>query len=841
MVRTIRICVLWTVLFNLIPFHSECQSKDPLKLIDIIKTLSERHQVSFSYADEDLDSIKIEPPPPTLDLDKSIEYISNLTTLEFIFIDENSIAIRKRTIERICGFILDGEDDSPLANATILFKSKIILSDSSGYFEINEIKETTDFEIAIRYLGYQPLLLTQKEFQTKECQVFKMESQTAILKEVTITNYPIPGINKLSEGSFEVNTNEINILPGQIQPDVIMTLQSLPGVQSIDESVAEINIRGGSTDQTLLLWNDIRMYQNGHFFGLISTVNPYLTKQVTLTKNGSSARLGDGISGTVDIQSIDNSEALEAEAGINMLDADFIIKKPINEKSNLVFSARRSINDLITTPTYDKYFQRTFRNTEVIQNSSTDSLIASDQAFNFFDWSLTFSHKISRKNQLEINLLNASNTLDFKENEVINGTLTSRSSSLDNNSILGGINYDYLINPKLKLAAHSSISIYNLQSSNVDILSNQELLQENKVLDINHSIQVLKTFSPRWEFLNGYQFNEKGITNLDQVSNPQFRRLRKEVLKTHSLFSESTFITSSFNTTLRFGIRANLYQELEKITLEPRLSVSHKLNTDLTFEILAETKSQSSTQVVDLQNDFLGVIKRQWRLTNNEEIPLMMSKQLSTGMFYNIKDAFISIEAYYKNVEGIASQSQEFQNQFEFSRTQGSYRTMGIELLFKKDFNFLTTWLSYHLSQNRYRFKELAAFDFPSNYELNHFINSGISYTKNKFEISTGLTWFSGRPFTLPLTTIANTIGTIDYESPNDSNLPNYFRFDFSGKYNFAFSKIDRAQIGLSVWNIFNKSNILNTYYRLDENQEVERLNQLGLSFTPNLSVRIWM
>lgn len=839
MVRTSKISVLWIGLFFLLPIQAICQSTEGQKLIDILDALEQKFSVSFSYADEDLGSEILTPPSPAFNLEQALNYLSSQTDLEFHFLDDNFIAIRKKQTRTLCGYVKDFESNLALANATVLTNSKIILTDSTGYFEIEGVTLTNNSEIIIRYVGYQPIKMKTENFK-QDCMDIELHPQTSVLKEVTVTNYPVPGINKLAEGSLEVNTRDLNILPGLIQPDVLVTIQALPGVQSIDESVAQINIRGGSTDQTLLLWNGIRMYQYGHFFGLISATNPYMTKKVSVVKNGTSATIGGGVSGIVDIQSVDTSEEFEGEVGISMLDADFIVKTPLTSTSQITASARSSINGLFTSPTYNQYFDRAFRNTEVLQNSSVDSLIESNQSLNYYDWSLTYSNQFSKKSQFEINMLNTVNALEYEENELLNGTLTSRTSSLDNNSFLAGLQFGHKVNTDMKLSLNSFVSSYTLSTINVDILNDQRLQQENEVLDFSTDVKIQHTISPRFEFSYGYQFNEKGISSLDDINNPLFRRFVKEVLRTHSIYGESIVITPDYNTNIRVGFRGNYYDKLERLLLEPRLSLNHRINKDLMFEFLAESKSQASTQIVDLQNDFLGVVKRQWRLSNGEDIPLLVSNQISSGVYYAKGDGLLSLAGYYKVVKGLSSQSQEFQNQFEFARATGSYRVKGIEVLAKKEFGSMASWLSYHFSHNTYRFRDLFDNDFPSNIEINHYVNTGFSYTKNKLEISAGIAWFTGRPFTQPQSPLPDENNEIVYESPNSSNLPKYFRFDLSSKYNFTFGNNTKAQLGFSIWNMTNQTNLLSTFYRLDENNTIERFNQQGLGVTPNLSARVW-
>ena len=102
------------------------------------------------------------------------------------------------------------------------------------------------------------------------------------------------------------------------------------------------------------------MYQSGHFFGLISAFNPYLTEQVTIIKDGTSAEYGDGVSGIISMQSKNTIEGnFFGGAGFNMISADLHGQVPISDKLAFQFSARRSITDLINTPTYNQFVKLT--------------------------------------------------------------------------------------------------------------------------------------------------------------------------------------------------------------------------------------------------------------------------------------------------------------------------------------------------------------------------------------------------------------------------------------------------------------------------------------------------
>ena len=232
------------------------------------------------------------------------------------------------------------------------------------------------------------------------------------LEEVVIKNYLTKGIAKTNNGAITVDTKAFKILPGLIEPDVLQIIQKLPGVVSVDERISNINVRGGTNDQNLILYEGIRMYQSGHFFGLISAFNPYLTNEVNISKNGTSARFGNGVSSIISINNSDNLDnQFEAGIGSNLISADGFAKIPLSQKTELQLSARRSFTDVFATLTYDSYFDRIFRDSELNASNNTSTQLSLDERFVFHDFNLKFLYDISDTAKLRINFLNIYNGL----------------------------------------------------------------------------------------------------------------------------------------------------------------------------------------------------------------------------------------------------------------------------------------------------------------------------------------------------------------------------------------------------------------------------------------------
>ena len=116
-------------------------------------------------------------------------------------------------------------------------------------------------------------------------------SDTQFLDPIFISNILTQGVFVNKDGSTNITPSDFGILAGLTDIDVMQIVQNLPGISSVNEKLSDLNIRGGTQDQNLILWNGIKMYQTGHLFGLLSAINSNATQKVTVLKNGSSAFL----------------------------------------------------------------------------------------------------------------------------------------------------------------------------------------------------------------------------------------------------------------------------------------------------------------------------------------------------------------------------------------------------------------------------------------------------------------------------------------------------------------------------------------------------------------------
>lgn len=835
------------VLFFCFAFALTINAQDGSKAIAlkvILQSIEIQHHVYFNYIEDDIAVVKIEAPKKSLSLNEKMVYLQKKTNLLFEKVNNKFITItpKKKEVELVCGYVFSKIDNLPQEDANIqLTDGSSTMTDKKGYFEIDKGNAT---EIGISHVGFIPQKITLLDLKNKNCPKIFLELEVLKLDNVTPNHYLTSGISKTMEGTFVVKPKKLGILPGLIEADVLQTMLQIPGIYTTDESLSSINVRGGTHDQNLFLWNGIKMYQTGHFFGLISAFNPNLANTVSISKNGSSAFYGESVSSVVDISSNTNKfEKNSFSAGINMINLDVYSKLNINKNGFLEIAARKSITDFAETPTYTKYYNKAFQNTSVSDFSTKKNIdYQNDENFNFYDITLKYSQKIGQKDHLILDLITINDQLNVEQKATINDVDQSENNRLYQKNQGANLSWKRNWNAKNSSKINVFASSYELDAEKNKIQDNQIIKQENIVLDDGFKIENNHIITSKFSFNNGYQFNEIGSSNLDQVNTPAFYRKIKEVLSTHALIAEGKYNDTLSKIYLNAGIRLNYIEEFKKYLLEPRLQFNYGISKNLSIEILGEFKSQNCFQVIDLQEDYFGVEKRRWVLSNNSTIPIQKSKQASIGFSFNKNNWLITLDNFYKKVTGINSSGQGFQNQLEFAKINGDYEVFGSEILVQKKINHFITWISYAYNDNNYHFPGIEQTKFSNNFELKNVVSWAGTYDIGNLKIALGSKWYSGRPETTPIgINISDPLNPIiEYNTPNNKNLDDFLQVNFSTTYKWESSNKTQYKLGLSIINVFNKQNEISEYYRINTStNSIEDVKTYSLERTPNLSFRV--
>ncbi|MEY2629468.1 MAG: hypothetical protein RLZZ469_363, partial [Bacteroidota bacterium] len=332
------IFLLFFCLFSLLGIAQKDRKEIPLK--NILGLISKDHQVRFSFIEDEIVVYALTPPDKNWSLEEKINYLKRITRLQFKRISEKYFTIYddKKVDKPLCGYLIDAVSGKGIENALIKIENTdfTTFTEANGHFTIPKISSE---KIQIQHQGYQTFSISPEALNVPDCPKFQLQPILQNLDEVITHRYLTTGISKKNDGTIVIKPKKFGLLPGLIEPDVLQTMQQIPGIISIDETISNINVRGGTHDQNLFLWNGIRMFQTGHFFGLISAFNPSLAQNITISKNGSSAFFGESVSSLIDISSQNsNTENTNASLSSNMISAEFYTKVKISDNSNFTFS-----------------------------------------------------------------------------------------------------------------------------------------------------------------------------------------------------------------------------------------------------------------------------------------------------------------------------------------------------------------------------------------------------------------------------------------------------------------------------------------------------------------------
>lgn len=803
---------------------------------EALKILETRFECRFSYADELLTGIFVAVPGDTENLEDALASLQRQSGLQFNILSNRIITIFDEgpILEEICGKVFRA-DNTPLAGAVIRYGSRALTTDAMGAFQLRNLQRRDT--LSVSYMGYKTQEFPLSEMEISDCIQVTLQEEVQVLEEVTISNFLTRGINIERSGNLLLNAKEFGLLPGLTNADPLQIIQTLPGINSNDETVTNINIRGGTHDQNLIAWNGIRMYQSGHFFNYISAFNPDLVAQTRFIKNGTPAALGEGVSGSILMNSSDEvAKSTEGSVGMNLINANANFVIPVGKKASVQLSGRRSLNELLRSQAYQNYFKQAFQDTEIFSDRS--NVIEASDAFRFYDFGAVFNYHITPDNKLKAGMIVMDNSFSFLENAFVNNTEQSRQSSSTQENKGAFLQYKKRLSHRAAINANTYWVRYDLQGKNADILNDQLFVQNNRVDEFGVKLMVSKSFNPSVTLTSGYEMVHTRVSNTSEIFGISLANREDQDLVDHALFSQVTLLPWEGGV-VSPGLRINYLPQLDILLPAPRLHFSQTVGKNATVYLSGEMKNQAIAQEVDLQTDFLGVENRRWFLADESQRPVMKSQQLSLGYMLKNDSWNFLMEAYTKKVRGIWAKGQEFRNDFEGVDAIGDYRVEGVDLTLNRQTERLSGWLSYSIANNRYDFPVLYPDEFPGTYNIRHVVTSGITYTLAGFTGSLGYNWRTGQPFTMPVPGNEVVDEQINYLPPNSSELSQYSRLDGSLMYRFSFSGKMEARMGGSVWNILNRSNEISSYYRFTDINFPDEVMQYGLERTINLFMQI--
>ncbi|MGG8495013.1 TonB-dependent receptor [Tenacibaculum sp. TC6] len=857
-----RIYVLLISILSLYANHlfaQEVHSKEIVLLRDFLTEIETKHNVKFSYNDLLLKNKYVDTNINGVDLKKILDEISNQTNLNFEIIQDRYIIISEKTEKNssnhICGFIYDSLTKEPIeeANITIYGNNKGISSNQNGFFKLQNLKDNDIIEIT--FVGYVTEFLNVKDILNKVCINVYLKHENTVLDEVLISDYLSGGIDKKSDGSVVISPQKLGSISGLVEPDVLQTIQLLPGINSPNETASDLFIRGGTPEQNLILFDGIKMYNSSHFFGMISAFNPYIINKVKIFKSGTSSEYGNHTSGVIDIEtSKEIPTRIQGGFGANMTHFDAFLNVPLGKKIGITVSGRRSFTDFYKSTTFNRLSKKVFQNSVISKNQETETDSFEDtNDFYFFDVNSKITYNLSSKDVLTFNYLLVRNKLTYIFKTKDSDTYFTK-DFLEIKNAGWRLKWDHKWSDNVVQNTSFYSSEYDFSYTyngefNFGQSFTQDALKSNLIKDFGFKTTIENKINDKTTFFTGYELVNNDVSYkihrgaANSTTNIFYTIEDANNNNTHALFFNYGYNNRN-KTIFNLGVRTNYFTLADKVYLAPRVYFQQQLFPKFSVKTSFEYKQQSIGQIIENHTSDFGLENQVWLLIDNKELPILRNNQYTLGFLYKSNGTIFDIDFYRKNSYGVTSFTRGTDGSVR-SFFEGTGKVNGVDVLLKKSYTNYDTWINYSYSKSTYTFEEANnGQPFPGNFDIT---NSFLWAHNLKFgNFSFSLAWLlkTGTPYSPPRRIENN--GTIVFGELNSRRLPAYHKIDVSSSYEFNFDKKKRwkGKVGISLLNIYDRTNILSRRYTNVSNgnsYSVQEMDNLSLGFTPNVVFRVFL
>ena len=740
---------------------------------------------------------------------------------------------------QLSGYVTDGANDTTgVENARVILNfNKNIETDKNGYFEIGMASGTVN--LVIKHLGYKPYRQTI-DLQKDTVLNIAISALSNELNELTVTaKNPNEHITKPIMGVNSIQMQTLVKLPSALgEVDLLRGLQMLPGITSVGEASNGVNIRGGTTDQNLMLLDGMPVFNPTHMMGLFSTFPSDAISSIDVYKGNIPARYGGRIASVLDVKmATPDVSRFSGQASVGLVSERLKLNIPIiKEKAGLLLTGRIAPNDWLLP-----LISPDLQNIRARFGDASAKLFFIVNPKNTLSLSSYFSYDFLQTDLAgSINEINAANTqYDYKANMFKASWFHSFGKKL--NFQLDGISSYY--SPKTILP--------NLENTN-KVIINQHI--DLKQLKTNFNYQLNRQLIEFGLDLTYYQINPGELLNVSQP----ISLTPEKALETGFFMSDE--IRVSDNLTLSAGIRYSTYanygpaqvrvydeeglrndnnvigvaefQRNDKIKnyggLEPRLGLNFKLNERSSIK-LALNQMRQYLQVIS--NTTTPIPTSRWK-TSDSFIRPQQGLLYSAGYFKDFKDKIyeFSGEVYYRNSRDVVDYKPGanflLKENIETELLQGINKAYGLELMLSKTKGELVGWFNYTYARSLNLINEGRSNQqqinngnwYNTNYDRPHTFNAALILNQGKtHDFSFNFTLSSGRPYTAPTAFIRNYNNLYPFYSlRNNVRVPTYHRLDFAWNiYNPSLKeKKVKGNWTFSVYNLYGRKNAYSVYFK---------------------------
>ena len=201
----------------------------------------------------------------------------------------------------LAGHIRDQKTGEPVIGASIYSESPNIgaSTDQFGFYSLT--LPTGRYDLKIRGVGIKNTK-RQVVLRANGKLEIEVEEDIVTLKEVVIEAEKDKNVSGMQMGLEKLDIKTMRQVPTAFgETDILRVIMTLPGVKTVGEGSTGLNVRGGASDQNLILFNDATIYNPSHLFGFFSAFNPDILQGVELYKSAIPAKYGGRLASVLDI------------------------------------------------------------------------------------------------------------------------------------------------------------------------------------------------------------------------------------------------------------------------------------------------------------------------------------------------------------------------------------------------------------------------------------------------------------------------------------------------------------------------------------------------------------
>jgi hypothetical protein len=747
---------------------------------------------------------------------------------------------------RLSGYVFDKQTGERLIGATVYEPTNMrgTITDNNGYF--SHLAHSNN--IAISYIGYQTHVIV---VTTDSVMFIMLESGTEI-DEISVYGRRK---NQLSNVSVLSKTEMMAIPALGGKPDVLKSLQMMPGIQSQQEGTSHISVRGGAPGENLYLIDNVPLIYVNHLGGFTSVFNPDMINNIEVFKGGFPAKYGGKLSSIVAItQREGDKNKLKGALSYGLTDISGVIEGPLfDNNSSFIVTARKTLTDPLMM---------------LASNLSQggDFIVG----YGFHDVNTKLSWRPNRKNSYFVNVYQGDDYLFYFGKP----TESNNEKSCINNvwgNWLASARWNRILTPRLTSDNTFSVTRYRLKmEQSFEALSKSDTINFN--LRYSSAVQDLSLRSDwQWKLSNAFTVQFGGKQTIYHFIPNQTLQDGKEInsgAERIAASETSAYVNSLINigqiARIDAGGRLVSYftSGYSEPAFEPRISVNISVLPNQTLNFTY----QKVYQYAHLLFTAGSIMSNEVWVPAGKGIYPSDSEQFTIGWSGSFLEGMLEAELnlYTKSLNNLIMYREGYSNLMGDGNwrnkieTQGSGHSRGLELIVKKTRGNLTGFMAYTLSETTRQFEAINnSVPFVFDYDRPHSIAIHGNYVlSDVWSVSAAWVYHTGQPFTpvigrqmSPVDIMPGNVfydETLVYGPRNSERMIDYHRLDLGAMRKVINKKGRRAEWTYSVYNAYCRLNAnAYTYGRGQEtNSGIRIKNKLyKTSFfpiIPSVSYRVY-